>query len=42
MELTKDLIEHIKDLEGLELKAYRDVNNVLTIGYGHTLSLIHI
>ncbi len=36
MELTKDLIEHIKDLEGLKLEAYRDVNNVLTIGYGHT------
>ena len=36
MELTKDLIEHMKDLEGLELEAYRDVNNVLTIGYGHT------
>ena len=36
MELTKDLIKHMKDLEGLELEAYRDVNNVLTIGYGHT------
>jgi len=36
MELTKDLIKHIKDLEGLKLVAYRDVNNVLTIGYGHT------
>jgi len=31
MELTKDLIKHMKDLEGLELEAYRDVNNVLTI-----------
>lgn len=36
MKLTPELIEHIKDLEGLELEAYYDENNVLTIGYGHT------
>ena len=36
MELTEDLIEHIEDLEGKKLTAYRDVNGVLTIGYGHT------
>jgi lysozyme len=26
----------IKEFEGLELGAYRDSGNVLTIGYGHT------
>lgn len=36
MELTPELIEHIRDLEGLKLEAYYDQNNVLTIGYGHT------
>lgn len=36
MKLTEELIEHIEDLEGFESKAYRDENNVLTIGFGHT------
>lgn len=36
MELTKELIEHIEDLEGFNEKAYYDVNGVLTIGFGHT------
>lgn len=29
-------LEHIKRWEGCELRAYRDVAGVLTIGYGHT------
>lgn len=29
-------LAHIKRFEGLRLKAYRDVADVLTIGYGHT------
>jgi lysozyme len=29
-------IELIKEYEGCELKAYRDIVGVLTIGYGHT------
>lgn len=36
LEVPEELLAHIKDLEGLELKAYEDVNGVLTIGYGHT------
>ncbi len=36
MKLTEELIEHIEDLEGFKSKAYRDENNVLTIGFGHT------
>lgn len=36
IEVPEELLAHIKDLEGLELKAYYDVNGVLTIGYGHT------
>lgn len=36
MELTEELIEHIEDLEGKKLTAYRDVNGIPTIGYGHT------
>ena len=33
MKLTPELIEHIKDLEGLKLEAYYDENDVLTIGF---------
>lgn len=29
-------IEHLKDSEGLRLKAYQDTGEVWTIGYGHT------
>ena len=29
-------LSHIKKFEGLETRAYRDVANILTIGYGHT------
>lgn len=29
-------IEHLKDSEGLRLKAYQDTGDVWTIGYGHT------
>jgi len=36
MKLTEELIKHIEDLEGFKTKAYRDENNVLTIGFGHT------
>lgn len=34
-------IKLIKSFEGLELKAYRDAVNILTIGYGHTGSDVH-
>lgn len=33
---NKKGIDLIKSFEGLELKAYKDVVGVLTIGYGHT------
>ena len=36
MELTQELIDHIEDLEGFSEEAYKDVNGVLTIGFGHT------
>lgn len=29
-------LSHIKKFEGLRTRAYRDVANILTIGYGHT------
>lgn len=29
-------LSHVKKFEGLRTRAYRDVANVLTIGYGHT------
>lgn len=35
-EMTASGLQLLKDLEGLELTAYRDVGGVLTIGYGHT------
>ena len=34
--------EVIADREGKELTAYLDSRGILTIGIGHTLSLIHI
>ena len=34
-------INLIKQFEGLQLKAYRDCVNVLTIGYGHTGPDVH-
>lgn len=34
--LNKESLDLIKDFEGLRLKAYYDIANVLTIGYGHT------
>jgi lysozyme len=34
--ISKDGLDLIKGYEGLELKAYRDTGDVLTIGYGHT------
>lgn len=34
--VSVDGVNLIKSFEGLYLKAYRDVVNVLTIGYGHT------
>jgi len=36
MELTEELVEHIEKLEGFKDEAYYDVNNNLTIGFGHT------
>ena len=36
MKLNQKAIDLIKSFEGLELKAYKDAVNVLTIGYGHT------
>lgn len=36
MKLTEELIEHIEELEGFKDEAYYDVNNNLTIGFGHT------
>ena len=36
VELTQELIDHIEDLEGFSEEAYKDVNGVLTIGFGHT------
>lgn len=34
--INQDGLAHIKRFEGLRLKAYRDVADILTIGYGHT------
>ena len=36
MEYNESVIELIKSLEGYRANAYRDMNGVLTIGYGHT------
>lgn len=35
--LDKQLVKSIKQHEGLSLKAYKDTEGVLTIGYGHNL-----
>lgn len=36
MRASKELIEKLKEMEGLRLVAYRDAAGVPTIGYGHT------
>ena len=36
MEYNESVIELIKSLEGYRANAYKDMNGVLTIGYGHT------
>tara|TARA_R100000742_G_C4278540_1_gene101513 strand:- start:663 stop:1346 length:684 start_codon:yes stop_codon:yes gene_type:complete len=36
MKYDDRIIELLKELEGKKLKAYKDSNGVLTIGYGHT------
>ena len=33
---SNELLEKLKEFEGLRLEAYEDVAGVLTIGYGHT------
>lgn len=39
MKCEKDMIELIKEFEGLRLQAYKDSGGVPTIGYGHTLGV---
>lgn len=34
--ITDDVVDRIKQWEGLRLRAYRDAADVWTIGYGHT------
>jgi lysozyme len=34
--ITNDVVDLVKQWEGLRLSAYRDVAGVITIGYGHT------
>lgn len=36
MKISKQGLELIKSFEGCRLKAYQDIGNVWTIGYGHT------
>ena len=36
MRTSENLIQKLKEFEGLRLKAYRDAAGVPTIGYGHT------
>lgn len=36
MEITNEVIEKIKEFEGLRLESYRCASGVWTIGYGHT------
>lgn len=38
MKLSRKGLDLIKSFEGLALHAYRDTGNVVTIGYGHTLT----
>lgn len=39
MKASNQLLERIKEFEGLRLKAYRDSGGKPTIGYGHTLGV---
>ena len=39
MKASNQLIENIKEFEGLRLRAYRDAVGKPTIGYGHTLGV---
>lgn len=39
MKASNQLIENIKEFEGLRLRAYRDSGGKPTIGYGHTLGV---
>lgn len=39
MKASNQLIEKIKEFEGLRLRAYRDAVGKPTIGYGHTLGV---
>jgi lysozyme len=34
--MNTNVLDHIKDFEGLETSAYKDIVGVATIGYGHT------
>lgn len=36
MKINEDGLDLIKSFEGCELKAYKDIVGILTIGYGHT------
>lgn len=36
MEITNEVVEKIKEFEGLRLESYRCASGVWTIGYGHT------
>jgi len=36
MKINEEGLELIKSFEGCELKAYKDIVGILTIGYGHT------
>lgn len=36
MEITNEMVEKIKEFEGLRLESYRCASGVWTIGYGHT------
>lgn len=39
MKYSKTSLDLVNKFEGCELKAYRDLGGVLTIGYGHTLGV---
>lgn len=38
---SREVLDKIKSWEGLELKAYKDIGGILTIGYGHTSAAGH-
>lgn len=40
--ITNDVVDLVKQWEGLRLSAYRDVAGVVTIGYGHTGSDVYM